>query len=98
MLGYDRFTHPVSRRFHGHSCRRRNPLRFEELESRILLTLYGPSQILHAYGFDKLPYDGSGQTIAIVDAYDNPNAVSDLATFDQLFGLPDPVFTIAQPQ
>src|SRR5207245_7934636 len=31
-------------------------------------------------------------------AYDNPNAASDLAAFDQIFGLPDPVLTIAQPQ
>ena len=43
--------------------------------------------------------DGSGQTIAIVDAYDDPGLVSssdpnfstsDLAEFDAQFGLPDP--------
>jgi hypothetical protein len=72
-------------------------LRLEELESRILLA-YEPAQILHAYGFDRLPYDGSGQTIAIVDAYDNPALTYDLQNFDQLFNLPDPVLTIAQPQ
>src|SRR5213596_2245725 len=33
-------------------------------------TGYSPQQIRTAYGFDKLPYDGSGTTIAIVDAYD----------------------------
>jgi subtilase family serine protease len=63
-----------------------------------LLAIYAPNQILHAYGFDKLPYDGTGQTIAIVNAYDNPNVASDLAAFDQAFGLLDPVLTIAQPQ
>src|SRR5437764_62179 len=37
---------------------------------------FSPSQIRHAYGFDKTLFtggaagDGSGQTIAIVDAYD----------------------------
>ncbi len=31
-----------------------------------------------------------GQTIAIVDAYDLPNAFSDLQAFDAHFGLPDP--------
>src|SRR5947209_12604607 len=38
---------------------------------------YAPSQIRHAYGFDQITFnggtvqgDGSGQTIAIVDAYD----------------------------
>ena len=72
-------------------------LRVEELESRTLLA-YAPAQILHAYGFDRLPYDGRGQTIAIVDAYDNPALTYDLQNFDQLFGLPDPVLTIAQPQ
>lgn len=32
--------------------------------------------------------DGGSQTIAIVDAYDDPNAASDLAYFSQQFGLP----------
>src|SRR5439155_2835558 len=44
-------------------------------------------------------YHGSGQTIAIVNAYDNPYVVDDLTTFDGAFGLPDPPsFTVAQPQ
>src|SRR6476646_5802273 len=33
---------------------------------------------------------GSGLAIAIVDAYDNADAASDLATFDSQFGLPAP--------
>ena len=33
---------------------------------------------------------GAGLAIAIVDAYDNPDAASDLATFDTQFGLPAP--------
>jgi hypothetical protein len=49
---------------------------------------FWPSQIRHGYGFDKLTYDGSGQTIAIVDAYHDPNLASDLATFDTQFSLP----------
>ena len=32
--------------------------------------------------------NGAGQTIAIVDAYNDPNIASDLATFDAKFGLP----------
>ncbi len=31
---------------------------------------------------------GSGRTVAIVDAYDDPNAASDLATYRRTFGLP----------
>ncbi|MGI0087311.1 MAG: fibronectin type III domain-containing protein [Nitrosotalea sp.] len=52
-----------------------------------------PLQIEHAYGFDQLSCFGtkscgSGQTIAIVDAYDDPNIESDLAAFDSQYGLP----------
>jgi subtilase family serine protease len=37
----------------------------------------------------KLPADaGTGQTIAIVDAYDHPNAEADLAAYRETFGLP----------
>ena len=32
--------------------------------------------------------NGSGETIAIVDAYDDPNIQADLNTFDTQFGLP----------
>lgn len=61
-------------------------------------TGYTPTQIRAAYGFDKISFgttaaDGAGTTIAIVDAYDNPNALADLKAFDLAFGLPDPVFT-----
>src|SRR5215472_22405 len=57
---------------------------------------YTPAQVRHAYGFDQtsfpggVPGDGSGTTIAIVDAYDDPTAASDLHQFDLRFGLPDP--------
>src|SRR6266436_36302 len=54
-----------------------------------------PAQIRHAYGFDQITFnngtvagDGSGETIAIVDAYDDPNIVADLQMFDTQFGLP----------
>jgi subtilase family serine protease len=51
-------------------------------------TYYTPGQARHAYGFDRLSSNGSGQTIAIIDAYDDPNIASDLAHFDAQFGLP----------
>jgi hypothetical protein len=62
-------------------------------------TGYSPQQVRHAYGFDQVTFsngavgDGSGTTIAIVDAYDDPNIASDLQKFDAAFGLPNPVFT-----
>jgi len=47
---------------------------------------YGPSNLRSAYD---LPADGGeGATIAIVDAYDDPNAATDLAVYRQQFGLP----------
>ena len=47
---------------------------------------YGPSDLTSAYN---LPTDGgAGQTIGIVDAQDDPNAESDLATYRAQFGLP----------
>ena len=46
-----------------------------------------PCQIQDAY---RLPSqtNGSGRTVAIVDAFDNPNAESDLATFRAQYGMP----------
>jgi len=73
----------------------------EPLEDRCLLSGYAapyglsPTQVRHAYGIDAISFngvtgDGSGQTIAIVAPYDNPNIVSDLHNFDAYFNLPDP--------
>ncbi|TLX81926.1 MAG: hypothetical protein E6L00_05020 [Thaumarchaeota archaeon] len=75
-----------------------------------------PVTIWTAYGFNSLTCThtttgdwtdsklcGHGQTIAIVDAFDDPNIVSDLQTFDVQFGLPactdtNGCFTKATPQ
>jgi len=47
---------------------------------------YGPANLRSAY---KLPSTGgSGATVAIVDAFDDPSAESDLATYRAQFGLP----------
>jgi len=56
-----------------------------------------PSQVQQAYGFNQILFDngtvkgnGTGQTIAIIDAYDQPNIVNDLATFDTALGIQAP--------
>ena len=65
-----------------------------------------PSALRQVYGIDLLSADGSGETVAIIDAYDNPNLVSrnatlpaasdtaflssDLHQFDLAYGLPEP--------
>jgi subtilase family serine protease len=47
---------------------------------------YGPADLAAAY---KLPTSaGRGQTVAIVDAFDDPNAEADLAVYRSTFGLP----------
>ena len=63
-----------------------------------------PAQVQQAYGFNGITFQngtiqgqGQGQTIAIVDAYNDPNIKADLHTFDQTFGLADPPsFTVYQ--
>lgn len=52
------------------------------------LSAFQPTQIRHAYGFDLLSNQGAGQIIALVDAYDDPHAESDLAVFSQQYKLP----------
>ena len=65
---------------------------------------YTPQQLETAYGVNQVNFNGitgngQGQTIAIVDAFDNPSFVnstdsnfntSALHLFDQQFGIPDP--------
>jgi subtilase family serine protease len=47
---------------------------------------FGPADLLSAY---KLPANGgAGQTVAIVDAYNDPNAEADMNTYRSQFGLP----------
>lgn len=73
---------------------RRVRLMVEELEPRTLLSVLTPAQVRQAYGFNQITFSGgavqgtgAGQTIAIVDAYNDPNIGGDLAQFDQTFGL-----------
>jgi subtilase family serine protease len=48
---------------------------------------YHPSDLQSAYSLSSSP-GGSGQTVAIVDAYNDPNAAKDLASYRSAFGLP----------
>jgi subtilase family serine protease len=54
-----------------------------------------PTQIRNAYGINSITFgstvgNGSGETIAIVDAYDDPSISTDLATFDSYYGIAAP--------
>ena len=47
-----------------------------------------PATIKSVYGFSTLSTAGGGRTVAIVDAYDDPSAESDLRAFSSQYGLP----------
>jgi hypothetical protein len=49
-------------------------------------TAYTPDQVRTAYGINNLALDGTGQTIAIIDAYDNPAIIASVDAFDQQVG------------
>jgi subtilase family serine protease len=73
------------------------------LERRDVPTTFAPAQLVHAYGFDQIsfaggtiPGDGRGQTIAIVDSFDDPNIAADLQTFNTRYGLNNPLFTFTK--
>ncbi|HEY2354779.1 MAG TPA: hypothetical protein VGH79_07785 [Gaiellaceae bacterium] len=56
------------------------------MNAALAVSGYGPSDLASAYS---VPTSlGSGKTVAIVDAYNDPNAASDLATYRSNFGLP----------
>ena len=69
----------------------------EGLDDRCLPSVAGltPAQVATAYGLRGLTFgtraaNGSGQKIAIVDAYNDPNIKTELAVFDSAFNLPRP--------
>ncbi len=49
---------------------------------------YTPQQIQSAYGLGGIANQGKGMTIAIVDAYDDPNIFTDVSVFSAQYGLP----------
>jgi hypothetical protein len=58
---------------------------------------FSPQQISQAYGFNRIAFnsgtlqgDGTGQTIAIVDAFSQPSIAGDLQAFDSAYGLAAP--------
>jgi hypothetical protein len=57
---------------------------------------YTPAQIRSAYGINSLSLDGTGQSIALVEAYDNPSIYQAVDLFDTQFGLTDTGPTLYQ--
>ena len=65
---------------------------------------YTPAQLTSAYGLNAITFtsssgapvkgDGTGETIALIEMYSDPNLQSDLETFDAQYGLPVPALTV----
>lgn len=49
---------------------------------------YTPQQVKGAYGIASSPYDGSGQTVAIIDAYASPTIAQDVDQWSANRGVP----------
>ena len=72
--------------------------RWDRLDDRCLPSAYTPAQIAAAYGLNALTLtsssgltvsgDGTGQTIALVENYHDPNIQASLDAFDTKYGLP----------
>jgi subtilase family serine protease len=55
-----------------------------------------PTEFREAYGFNRIPNKGQGMTIALVDAFADPNITSDLAFYANYFHLAPCNFTVVQ--
>jgi subtilase family serine protease len=67
--------------WHGHHIGR--------LASQVTPAGYGPAELQQAYNLTAASArNGRGETVAIVDAYDDPDAASDLSVYRAQWGLP----------
>lgn len=77
---------------------------WDKLDERCLLSGLTPAQVTSAYALNAITFtspsgravkgDGTGETIALIEAYHDPSITSDLKLFDATFGLPDPTMTV----
>ena len=77
---------------------------WDRLDDRCLLSGLSPAELTSAYGLNAITFhrraastvkgDGAGETIALIEAYHDPTIASDLKTFDQAYGLPNPTLTV----
>src|SRR3954447_23464547 len=78
----------------------------DQLDDRCLLSGLTPALLTGAYGLSGIKFttstgatvkgDGSGETIALIEAYHDPTLASDLKTFDQMYKLPDPSLRVCE--
>ncbi len=63
------------------------PYRIKPNTNGLLPSGLSPASVIKAYGFPA-NLQGLGQTVAIIDAMDNPNIEADLGVFSSMYGLP----------
>ncbi|MDB5334080.1 MAG: hypothetical protein JWP03_5231 [Phycisphaerales bacterium] len=85
-------SQPVSHR-HGHHATANSSAITAAYSGSASASGLTPAQVRGAYGvsgisFNGITGDGTGETIAIIDAYDDPNALGDLNAFSSHFNLP----------
>jgi hypothetical protein len=89
----DKTSHccPSGKVWNGTACSSVCPQRIANPSCGSTSQPWSPQTIRFAYDiepFIKAGFDGSGQTIAIIDACGDPSIVTDVNTFNQKFGLP----------
>jgi subtilase family serine protease len=77
---------------------------WDRLDDRCLLSGLSPAEVTSAYSLNAITFgtpsgstvkgDGTGETIALIEAFHDRNITSDLNTFDQAYGLPNPTLTV----
>ena len=87
---------------HSRRGLRLRPL-LDQLDDRCLLSGLTPAQVTAAYGLAGITFttsggtvqgNGTGETIALIEAYHDATLSSDLHTFDQTYSLSDPKLTV----
>lgn len=75
-------------------------IRFKCQAGNAPVRCYNPQQIRRAYHIQSVldaGNTGEGRTIVIIDGFQSPTIAHDLATFDSVFGLPNPTLNILAP-
>lgn len=80
-------SEPAQRDFMAcHALARTDVAQHPSLAPGLVPSGYGPADLQSAYALPAAA--GAGSTVAIIDAYDDPNAESDLAAYRAQYGLP----------
>lgn len=86
-----------SQKTHKHTWVSHQPFKVKPNTTATYTNGLNPSQVKIAYGINQLNLTGTGETIAIIDAYGSPTINNDLQSFDTRFNLPQANFNVVYP-